>query len=251
MRWYSLPPRLLQTFAWGPTRTLLNTFTHFRVRGAHRIRHLRQAIFAANHANELDPIIVTAALSPLGRFAPMYYVARGRDFYPKHEFGWKSFIYGGTFFKAWGAYPALAGMKDYARSLEAHHALLRHGHSLCMFPEGGRTRDGNLREAHGGIGYLLHATQVPVVPVAIKGTFQLSPQKFLSGRHRVSVTFGEPLLHGHLYENIVEPTPEHHKLSAQRILSEVANLLEPKGFAISPFSVSTRVAAEEPLFKGD
>lgn len=241
MRWYSLPPRLLQTFAWGPTRALLRAFTGFRVYGTEHLRSLRQAIFAPNHANELDPIILTAALSPFGRFAPMYYVARGKDFYPREQFGWRSFIYGGTFFKAWGAYPAFTGMKDYGRSLVAHEQLLSHGYNLCMFPEGGRTRDGRLREAHGGIGYLLHATRVPVVPVAIRGTFKLGPKQFLSNRHRVTVTFGQPLLHGHLYEHVAEPTPEHHKLVAQRILYEVSNLLEPKGFAVWPRLEENRI----------
>ena len=71
---HRIVPRTLQTLAWIPTRLILNAFAHFKVRGQENLRGINQAIFAVNHASELDPIVLTAALSPLGRFAPMFYV---------------------------------------------------------------------------------------------------------------------------------------------------------------------------------
>jgi len=72
LKWYSWVPRILQMLAWVPTRLLLAGFCRFQVSGIENLKGLRQAIFAVNHASELDPIILTAALSPIGRFSPMF-----------------------------------------------------------------------------------------------------------------------------------------------------------------------------------
>src|SRR5579872_1064487 len=148
---YSWLPRILQTTVWFPVRLLLMVFAHVEVQGKEHLKGVKQAIFAINHANELDSIIITAALSPLGRFAPFFYVlAPFADF--KHErFGWRRHVYNPKFFKAWGAYPVERGSRDYAHSLHDHIQLLRDGHTLCIFPEGGIARDGAHTKAHGGV----------------------------------------------------------------------------------------------------
>jgi cytidylate kinase len=56
-----------------------------------------------------------------------------------------------------------------ARSVE----LLSAGHSLLIFPEGGRVRGGDLGTARSGVGYLAVHTGVPVVPVYVEGTDHL------------------------------------------------------------------------------
>ena len=48
---------------------------------------------------------------------------------------------------------------------------IKQGNSLMLFPEGTRSRDGNLQPFKTGAFRLAQKTQVPILPIAIKGTF--------------------------------------------------------------------------------
>lgn len=47
--------------------------------------------------------------------------------------------------------------------------------SLFVFPEGGRTPDGNLQRFLSGAAYLAIRAQVPLVPIALSGVYDLLP----------------------------------------------------------------------------
>ena len=49
--------------------------------------------------------------------------------------------------------------------------LLRSGKRLAMYPEGHRSKLGELQQAKSGLGLLIRLSGVPVVPVSISGTF--------------------------------------------------------------------------------
>jgi len=72
---------------------------------------------------------------------------------------------------------AEGGKKSIARAA----ALMRHrGYSFLIFPEGTRSRDGNLGAFRRGGFFLALESGAPIVPVTIRGTFELMPkgQKF-------------------------------------------------------------------------
>ena len=52
---------------------------------------------------------------------------------------------------------------------------LRAGMPLLVFPEGGRTADGELKPFLSGAAYLAIRAQVPLVPIALKGVYDLLP----------------------------------------------------------------------------
>lgn len=225
-QWYSLPPRVLQTLAWLPTRLLLNFFCHFEVRGRKNLAGLTNAIFAPNHANELDPIVLTAALSPFGRFAPMYYVSDAVENFQKKDFGWRRHLYKGWFFKSWGSHPVATGLKNYEKALVPHVKIIKNGGSLCIFPEGYITRDGKLREARGGVVFLSTHTGTPVVPVAISETFKLNPSDFFKRKRHVVLEFGKPIYPQALIEDEKKHIFEHYRVSASFVLERIFDLLE-------------------------
>jgi long-chain acyl-CoA synthetase len=70
---------------------------------------------------------------------------------------------------------------------------LRSGKVLLVFPEGTRTIDGRLGEFKKGSAILACELGVPVVPVGLKGAFETWPRGGSFRRHRVDVTFGEPI----------------------------------------------------------
>jgi 1-acyl-sn-glycerol-3-phosphate acyltransferase len=72
--------------------------------------------------------------------------------------------------------------------------LIRSGRVVVIFPEGGRSLDGHLRQPKAGIGVIVAQTGCPVVPAYIKGTFEVLPSGARWPRwRRVSVQFGSPL----------------------------------------------------------
>lgn len=72
--------------------------------------------------------------------------------------------------------------------------VLNKGKSLCVFPEGARTPDGNIQEFRKGVGILVKYVSVPIVPVYIKGSCQAWPiaQKFPKPYH-ITIRYGEPV----------------------------------------------------------
>ncbi|MFZ5425987.1 MAG: AMP-binding protein [Thermodesulfobacteriota bacterium] len=72
--------------------------------------------------------------------------------------------------------------------------VLRSGGLLCVFPEGARTPTGELQKFRRGPVTLSKELGVPVVPVAITGTFEAWPVGGKLKRHKVTLTFGRPMI---------------------------------------------------------
>lgn len=225
---YAIAPRICQMIAWVPTRLLLTFFCRFEIRGSKNLAGIDQAIFAVNHASELDPIILTAALNPLGRFAPMFYITAPLTSFADPHFGWRRYLYSSTwFFKAWGAYPHIPGFKDYSKSLRQHIEILKDGYSICIFPEGAVTKTGALGEARGGVAYLAHDSKAPIVPVAISGTFKMNMSGFLRGKRKIIIEFGKPILaHDFLPKILQNDTDERYRRGSEHVFQPVFDMLE-------------------------
>lgn len=101
-------------------------------------------------------------------------------------------------------------------ALQLSAFVLRRGKILCVFPEGTRSRDGELKEFKKGVGILAKEMNVPIVPVAISGTFaMLPPGSSLPRPARVSVSFGMP----------IHPDALEYDEIVQRLRSDVAEML--------------------------
>ena len=72
--------------------------------------------------------------------------------------------------------------------------MLKQGYCLIIYPEGTRSKDGQLHEFKPGVAKLHLESAVPVLPVAIEGTYELMPpgQK-LKIKKIVTVSIGKPL----------------------------------------------------------
>ncbi len=71
-------------------------------------------------------------------------------------------------------------------------SILGRGEPVVIFPEGTRSRTGELQEFKPGVGLIAWEYQVPIVPAFIKGAFQAMPAgKSLPKPHPIEVRFGE------------------------------------------------------------
>lgn len=116
------------------------------------------------------------------------------------------------------------------RAMQAGAAGLRAGKILNIYPEGQRSFDGQLLEFKKGAAILASELNVPIVPVAIDGTYLIWPRK--SWRFRVAkvrVTFGTPIDPAEVVavekdeEAVYEKTSSLLKARIQQMLDEMRN----------------------------
>lgn len=81
------------------------------------------------------------------------------------------------------------------KALQECTKRLKRGEILIIYPEGTRTRDGKIQEAKKGIGVIYLETRKPILPVAIKGNFEILPtgKIFPKLKKIVKINIGKPL----------------------------------------------------------
>lgn len=78
-------------------------------------------------------------------------------------------------------------------ALQACGYVLRHGKVICIFPEGGRSTDGEVKTFKKGVGILAKELNVPLIPVYIDGLFTALPRGRIFPRfNKVKIIFGKP-----------------------------------------------------------
>ncbi len=139
---------------------VFKTFFGLKIRNARYIPRSGPAIVAPNHQTRFDAL-------PIGyRVPPPVFCAVDRSYFDKPVIGW--------WLRTFPAVP-LGGLRDrdgYQRCLE----VLRAGHRLLLFPEGGLTRDGKLRKLQPGAARAALTCGVDIVPVSLVGGFQVWPR---------------------------------------------------------------------------
>ena len=82
--------------------------------------------------------------------------------------------------------------KNLKNTLQAASKVLKSGKKLIIFPEGARTRDGELQEFKKTFAILAKELNVPIYPFVLKGAFEAWPYtKKFPGKYPVSVEFLE------------------------------------------------------------
>jgi 1-acyl-sn-glycerol-3-phosphate acyltransferase len=132
------------------------------VRGAENLKRCPVAVYASNHTSYMDIPVVFATL-------PFAF----RILAKKELWGWP-FI--GWYLARSGQIPIdTENSQATQSSLGAAVKALRVGMPLFIFPEGSRTPDGQLKEFQAGAAYLAIRAQVPLVPIALSGVYDLLP----------------------------------------------------------------------------
>ena len=129
----------------------------FRVHGDENIPAEGAAILVSNHVAFVDPMLLMAA-SP----RPIRFIM-DHEIFKTPVLGW--------FFKLAKAIPIAPQKVDaqiYEQAFARARAVLNDGDLLCIFPEGGLTKTGEMGEFKAGVMKLLESNPVPVVPLALQ-----------------------------------------------------------------------------------
>lgn len=196
--------RVLQAISYWPTLGLLKFFLHFKVEGQENIKHLnhKEVIFASNHTSFVDGPMAAAAMPrfynkvwPQG-FMPIRFTAL-REFF--HWFNPLPFPIGmlaAAYVRLNGSIPVQRTKGDLETALHNVVRVLKdptNKDKLWIFPEGGISRDGHVHQGKRGIAHLYKKTGVPIVPVAITGTYNLGVAGFFLRRRHAVLKIGKPM----------------------------------------------------------
>jgi len=154
-------------------KVILKLFFRLKVEGLQNLPQKSNFIIVVNHASWLDPVIVGVAIPK-----KIYYVAV-RDLYSINWLRW--------FVRLMEALPT-------GSSSEKAIDYLMKNKIVGLFPEGGCSRDGKLREFRRGAALLGLKTGRPVVPCAVLGSYKALPAwakfpKFVP----IKVKIGKPI----------------------------------------------------------
>lgn len=188
-------------------RALFRLVWNWRVEGLENFPTSGPVVVIANHISLWDPIAVGSALP------------RQVHFMAKEELFHYPLL--GNVLNRLGAFPIKRGQPDRSairRALE----VLEKGKVLGLFPEGTRSKTGELQKPHPGAAMIALKAGVPVVPVACQGTSGLWKKVFMRGA--VLIKIGKPTCYDEYCDQ---------KLSAkcletvsQDIMKQVALLME-------------------------
>ncbi len=166
---------------WASLYTWLNPLWPVTVRGRERMDSRTTYVMVANHLSLLD-ILVLFRL-----FRHFTWVSKIENF--KVPFiGWNMWLN--------GYIPLRRGDRDsIARMMVACERAIVRGESVMMFPEGTRSRTGELQAFKPGAFDLAIRTGSPVLPILIEGTADALPKRgfVLRGRHPIRITVLDPI----------------------------------------------------------
>jgi 1-acyl-sn-glycerol-3-phosphate acyltransferase len=151
------------------------------VRGPENLRKHRVAVYASNHTSYMDTPVIFASL-PF-----QFRILAKRELWTMAFIGWYLNRSGQIAIDTTDAHTTLS-------SLGAGVKALRSGMPLYVFPEGSRTPNGELQPFLSGAAYLAIRAQVPLVPIALSGVYDLLPihtHHFYPGE--LVLTVGEPI----------------------------------------------------------
>ncbi len=154
----------------------------FHFRGVEHVPTDGPAIFCPNHTSVLDSFFLPLALP------------RRITYVGKAEYldDWKT----RKLFPALGMIPIdRSGGNASERALDAATRLIEAGEYFGIYPEGTRSRTGQLFRGHTGPARLALRTGAPLVPVGIRGSREVMPPdaRFPRLFRSVAISFGRPI----------------------------------------------------------
>jgi len=180
---------------------------HFTHKGVEKIPR-GAAIFTPNHTSYLDSIILYNALSKEEK-EEIYFFAKEKVFR-------SAFL---RFFSNNAHVIVMDLNHDLIGSLQRTASLLRKGKKIVFFPEGTRSRDGNIQNFKKSFATIAKVLQVPVIPVAISGAYEAMPHtRKIPGKGNVSLEFLDPILPGRLSEDKI--TEQTHAAISNAVLKK-------------------------------
>ena len=146
-------------------------------------------LFISNHVTDVDAALILSALPWRWRYRMA--IAMAGEILREWRMNAKvQYALGAALFNVF----SLPRQSGFRQSFAYAGEAVDRGFSILIFPEGTETKDGQIQPFKAGIGLLVSGLRVPIVPVMLRGLFEVKQrgQRFVKPG-TVSVTFGEPI----------------------------------------------------------
>lgn len=209
---------LMIFFTCGISLILFRVLNRTRVYGRWNMGVSRNTLLCSNHRTMIDSYLIgMLGVFPVGWLMPWvfpYHPAAKENFFRNRIISW--------FSRRWRCIPVSRGAKD-MEALRVMTETLPKGH-MCIFPEGTRSRTGELKEGRPGTGKLIYDTRCKVVPIYHSGMETLLPVGTAWPRifRRVEVSIGKPIDMSDLFS--LPSSKETSTIIIARVMKAIADL---------------------------
>jgi 1-acyl-sn-glycerol-3-phosphate acyltransferase len=172
LHWFS------RTWSWLIVKTI---FSPVKVTGLDKIDRSKPHVYAVNHASAMDiPVLYV--------YLPFQFrIVFKKELLAYPIVGWQLKRSGQVCIDQQKPTNSIAAIRSAVKSLKA-------GMPLVIYPEGGRTPDGEIKPFLPGAFFLAIKAQVDIVPVALVGTYELLPMNTYHIKCRpLEMRVGEPI----------------------------------------------------------
>ena len=172
MHWFA------RTWSWLIMKTILSPV---KVTGLDKIDTSKPHVYASNHASALDIPVLYVNL-PF-----QFRIAFKKELLSYPVVGWHLKRSGQICIDQQNPSRSISSIRAGLKSLKA-------GMPLVIYPEGGRTPDGEIKPFLSGAFFLAIKAQVDIVPIALVGTYELLPMNTYHIKSRpLEMRVGEPI----------------------------------------------------------
>jgi len=180
-----------------------------RVEGLANIPEEGPAIIASNHESYLDFMCLWAVCP-----RPIYYLAGEKMF----RGFWRPFML------ATGQIRVDRQSKDKSAALSEALKALKGGKLFGIFPEGTRTRNGEMGRAYTGVAKIALAARAPVVPAGLIGAFEiLPPHKRIPRLKKCDIVVGSPVTYEKYYSS--EYSDDSYRLLTDELMTKIGEMI--------------------------
>jgi long-chain acyl-CoA synthetase len=185
-----------------------------KVEGRENVKHTGAYLICPNHVSYLDALVVLSAL-PFKTVLNTFFVGYNQIF---KKFFLRNLTKMARLIPIETSYNLVDALRTCAY-------VLTHDRSVCYFPEGQRSIDGEVKEFKTGVGILMKEINVPVVPAFIAGSFEAWPRtrKFPRFR-RITIRFGQRCTVKDLLDNDTDAPDDAYQNIAHRLRQKVQGL---------------------------
>ena len=189
-----------------------STFYDFTTSGRSNVPLHGSIVFAANHVSFYDPPAIGA------------HIPRQINYFARDT------LYKGWFGKGLLAIDTIPVARDNAdvKSLKAIFKALKKGGAVAIYPEGTRSRDGQLAEPKPGAGMIACKSGATIIPTRLFGTYEAygRQRKFPKLGGPIHIAYGRPMASAEIDPG--KDHPERYLEASRRIMARIAALQPPQ-----------------------
>ena len=173
-------------------------------------------ILAPNHSSYMEHMLISSIIVPkLGK--KLYFIAKKEHFEGISQKSWH------RIWIRYVGYIPIDRSKGGEKALKTAVSYLKKGEVIVVYPEGTRTLTGKIQKGKTGVVRLALWAKVPVVPLGIRGTFEILPKgNIVPKLKKAAFKFGKPMHFDKYYNKPI--TKNMLRAITNSIMKEIAKL---------------------------